>query len=184
MVEPQFGCSEFQCHLSEGERLIWCDRSLDSEVRRGFGRAARVLGVMSAAICIAVLVEFLRGKSDPQSLGRTLPLMIVMGVFFFILALTAFRAASRPYRFWYGLTDRRVLLLGANGVLASYEGHAFFRTEIKMIRSGSENRGILRFDYGPDGEGVMRFRAEFLGIGDPEGVERLIRQHLLPDTTA
>lgn len=105
--------------------------------------------------------------------------MIVMGVFFFILALTAFRAASRPHRFWYGLTGSRVLLLGSNGALETYSGSAFLITQITMLPPADENRGTLAFDYGPDGEGQPRYLHEFIGIRDPARVEALIRETLL-----
>ena len=164
-------CPELEAHLLDGEQLVWCERSLDTEVRRRFGRTAIFLSIAAAVVAAGVFVIGISNgfRSD----------IAIMGIFFAVLAWTSIRAARRPYHYWYGLTQRRVLVLGANGGLASYAGHDFAKTKVEMLESSGGKRGNLSFDYGPDGEGHPGFRADFLGIPDPTCVERLIRETLL-----
>jgi hypothetical protein len=132
----------------------------------------------SSSASFAPLLRLRCSPSEERYLQATIGSLL----FFAAITWSAFRAARRPYHYWYGLTGRRVLLLGANGGFSSYSGASFWKTDIEKVGGSASNRGNLLFDYGPDDEGAMRFRANFFGIRDPTGVKALICGTLLQET--
>lgn len=165
--------------LHPGETLIWHDKP--SPWRAA---AQPLLFLVFATIWTGFAVVWTRVASGMAVVSLASPpdALLLIGGLFCVAGATVWvfilRNVVNCWRTAYGLTNRRVIIaVGENGPTRSFGPLALSRIE----RSGGEERGTVRFDYGPMmlWRGNYGFQAGFHRIRAPARVEALIYEHLL-----